>query len=451
MTTFRMLLAEIAYRKLNFTLGLVAVTVAVTLMVSGPMLVEGYGRQTAAELSRLEQGVRQAADEVARSEEDLRAELARLEDETRKAMVGLGFNLIILHGATDMGQYWATGFPTHDMDQEFVTRLAGNPSLTMVNHVVGTLREKIEWEGRTAGLVGYLPEATRAHRRKQAPMGYTIEPGTVFLGHLLAGDRKEGDQLEVLGKQFKIAKVLPEMGSEEDNTIAMHLDDAQELLREGRKVVNQIMAIDCRCAEADLPRIRKQVADIVPECFVSRVSKRAAGRSRQRTMVREQFERTILRQKEDLNSREEHLAQTAARRKNMQGTLETMTGALTLLVAAIAAIWVGLLFMTNVRERITEIGVLRAIGKGSGTIATLFLGKAVLLGILGGAVGLVAGTGLGWILQVRGLGLPANSFDLPVSVLITAMVGAPLLAAIASYLPTLSALGQDPAVVLREP
>ena len=40
-------------------------------------------------------------------------------------------------------------------------------------------------------------------------------------------------------------------------------------------------------------------------------------------------------------------------------------------VVLAAAVWVGLLALVNVRERITEIGVFRALGKSSARIASL--------------------------------------------------------------------------------
>jgi hypothetical protein len=57
MNIFKILLAEVRYRKLNFALSLFAVMIAVTLFVAGPILVDGYGRQTRVELQGLEQRV----------------------------------------------------------------------------------------------------------------------------------------------------------------------------------------------------------------------------------------------------------------------------------------------------------------------------------------------------------------------------------------------------------
>ena len=52
MSTFKLLLAEIRYRKLNFALSLLAVTIAVALFVTGPILIDGYGHQTETELKQ---------------------------------------------------------------------------------------------------------------------------------------------------------------------------------------------------------------------------------------------------------------------------------------------------------------------------------------------------------------------------------------------------------------
>jgi len=97
-----------------------------------------------------------------------------------------------------------------------------------------------------------------------------------------------------------------------------------------------------------------------------------------------------------------------------------------------------------------EIGILRALGKGSGVIATLFLGKAVLMGLLGAALGLGVGVLTARWVGTLALGVGPEQVAARADVLLGAIFGAPLLAALASYLPTLAAIAQDPAVVLRD-
>jgi hypothetical protein len=415
-----MLLAEIGYRKLNFALSLLAVTVAVALFVAGPVLIEGYRQETEVQLDQLD-------------------------DRTRRYMRDMGFNLMIVHRDNDMSDFWATDFAQKTMPQEYVERLANDEQLTKVNHLVATLQQKIDWQDRQVLLIGYLPETPQPHRaqtafakrreqqkRKKLPMGENIEPGTLHLGHNLAGGRKEGQTVEVLGRRFQIARIVPERGSKEDITIKMSLADAQQLLKKPGEI-NQIMALECQCRVGDLPLIREQLENALPEAKVTEYQSIAVARAKQREAVK-------------------------ANRQTQQARMQLLAYVTTSLVVLASALWVGLLALANVRERRTEIGILRALGKGSGTIVGLFLGKAVLVGLLGAGIGFLFGTGIGYAL---GSDLPRwigaqplyagkDYFTFPYPLLLIALLGAPLLSAVASYLPTLTAVLQDPAVVLRD-
>ena len=322
MSSVKLLLQEIRYRKLNFVLSLFAVTIAATLFVAGPTLIEGYGRQT-------------------------RAQLAKMKDETRKLMRDMGFNLMIVHRDTNMADFWAADFSSVDMPAEYVDRLANTRSLTLVTHLVATLQHKIKWNGRSVLLVGYLPESTQAHLHRKAPMGYNIEPGTVYLGHELAVGRKEGENIEILGKTFKIAKILPEQGSKEDITLAVALADAQEILNKPGRI-NQILALGCRCAGARLPKIRKQLGEVLPETRITEFRSIALARAEQRDLV-------------------------AAKAAKIRDTMETLASVTTPLVVLACAVWVGLLALANVRERKAEIGLFRALGGRAFESSTLFV------------------------------------------------------------------------------
>ncbi len=408
MNLLKMLLAEIGYRKLNFALSLLAVAIAVTLFVAGPTVIDGYARQTD-------------------------VQLAQLEDETRKLMKNLGFNLLIVNAKTDMSDFWAEDFAEYDMPQEYVERLAEAEELTLIRHLVATLKKRVEWENRKVVLVGYLKETPQgmepqtAFAKKMAEkkaMGMNVKPGTAWLGFELGAGRKVGETITLLGEEYQIAKIMPEKGSKDDISISIHLSDAQAALNmPGR--INEILALGCKCAGSRLPKIRAELADVLPETRVTEFNSQAVARAEQRDLV-------------------------AANRADEQGRVEKLAFWITGLVVATCAVWVGLLALVNVRERREEIGILRAIGKGSSTILALFLGKAVLLGLLGAAVGFAAGSLLGLELAKAALGIGTDQFAMRYDILLAAMLGAPLLSAVASYLPTLSALRQDPAVVLRD-
>lgn len=402
----KLLLEEMRFRKLNVVLSTLAVCVTAALVVAGPTLIDGY---------------RRASDQV----------LTQLEDQTRRLMRDLGFNLMIVHRDTNMADLWAEDFAAHDMPEAYVERLAASESLTLITHLVATLQQKTKWNGRTVLVVGYLPEATQSHMVQKKPMGYVLEPGTVLVGYELGHGLAAGDEIELLGRTFRIARLLPEKGSKEDVTIVMNLADAQALFdKPGR--VNQIMALGCRCEGERLPQIRAQLEAVLPETRITESQSIAVARAEQREAV----------------------SQKAA---EVQGMLQRLAGRATPLVVVVCGIWVGLLALANVRERRFEIGLLRALGKSSSGIAGLFLGKAVLVGLIGGAAGCLLGA---WFAQgaagsVAGLGpdaiiVTAADFRPSLQIVLITLLGAPLLCLLASYLPTLLAIVQNPAVVLRD-
>ncbi len=462
MNTLKLLLAEIRYRKINFVLSLFAVAIAVMLFVAGPMLIDAYERETRTHIDRWRQRVAESEKLVAametgmtKVEEETEQELANLEKQTRRLMRDMGFNLMIVHEKTNMSDFWASDFTTHYMPQEYVGRLAGDRRLTLVTHLVATLQEKIDWNQRKVLLVGYLPESTQSHLRQKTPMGYNVKPGAVLLGHELGVGRKPGEMIDVLGKKFTVERISPEQGSKEDITIAMHLRDAQEVLKLPGSI-SQIMAIGCRCAGANLPNIRKQLREVLPETRITEFRSIALARAEQRELVEAKqaailadMKENLAQRRQILTDRKEILANMEASRARIGRVMETLADVITPLVVLASAVWIGLLAAANVRERRTEIGILRAIGKGSGTIAGLLLGKAVLLGLLGAAVGVVLGTATAGWLGAKALNLAPEQLNVDYVVLAVALLGAPLLSAVASYLPTLSALLQDPAVVLR--
>ncbi len=464
MTVLKILLAEMAYRKVPWAMSLVAVVVAVMLFVVGPVLVDGYRQATEvqieqwrARLADLENGVSALRASMERVEKQTAQELDRLEAETRRLMRDLGFNLLIVHRDTNMSDFWAEDFAAYDMPEQYVERLASDRRLTLVTHLVATLQAKIEWENRKVLLVGYLPEATQPHMRQKAPMGYRIEPGTVLVGHELGVGRRIGEVLHIRGRPLTIAQILPEKGSKEDITLAVHLHDAQALLdKPGR--INQILALGCRCSHSDLPNIRQQLAAVLPATQLPEFRTLALARAEQRSLVEAQRQAILSQMERNLQERQKVLAERRQVTADMERSrlqilaiMETLAAVLTPLVVLAAAVWVGLLSLANVRQRRAEIGLLRALGKGSWTIATLFLGKAVLIGLLGAAVGVVLGVIAAYWLGTRAFQLEPHQFQVPATLLLGALLGAPLVSALASYLPTLTALLEDPAVVLREP
>jgi ABC-type antimicrobial peptide transport system permease subunit len=111
---------------------------------------------------------------------------------------------------------------------------------------------------------------------------------------------------------------------------------------------------------------------------------------------------------------------------------------------------VALLAWLNVRERRQEIGILRALGFGSTRLALLFLGRAVLIGIVGALLGFVAGTWVSMHYGAQAFALSFAKVKPAVDLLPRLLIGAVGVSVLACLLPTMAAVTQDPAATLTE-
>jgi putative ABC transport system permease protein len=118
-------------------------------------------------------------------------------------------------------------------------------------------------------------------------------------------------------------------------------------------------------------------------------------------------------------------------------TLAALAGA-ALAVAATAA--------TTVLERRDEIGIMKAIGATNSVVAGIFLAEQVLLALVGGAIGFVAGVGLAWILGESVFGTPSSLRPVLLPVVLSL---AAILAILGSLIPLRRAAHFRPASILR--
>jgi putative ABC transport system permease protein len=382
MPTLQLICKELLYRKGNAGLSTLAILTAVALFVS---------YLTTAEASRRE---------------------------TTRVTRDLGFNLRIIPKNTDMDHFWAVGFSDQTMPEDTVHRFARYENVFLAyNHLVASLQEKLLLQGKEVILTGLAPAITAPAQKKQ-PMGFAIQPGTVYAGYQVAQrlGLKKGDALELVGKKFTVERCLAESGADDDIRVFGRLSDVQGVLnREGR--INEIKAIDCLCLTADqdsLKMLRAELAQALPEAKVIQLRSIADARARQRQMV------------------------------------EKYCAFVTPFLLVVCVAWIGVLAILNVRERKMEIGVLRALGYGSGRIAALFLAKPVVLGVIGAVCGYALGSALALAYGPEIFKVTANSIKAEPTLLLWALVAAPALAALASFIPAMLAVTQDPAVTLRE-
>ena len=336
--------------------------------------------------------------------------------ETIRLTRDMGFNLRIIPQETDMDAFWIEGFSEFTMPEEYLFRFIDNKSISYA-HLTATLNKKIAWRNKDVIITGISSEIEPSGRKK-TPMIFTIQRGSIYLGYELAHSLgiKDGDTVDILGKMFTVEKTLSETGSDDDIRIYAQLEDVQEIL-DMQDQINEIKALNCLCLTSDeedpLVILRDQLSQVLPEAKVIMNKTIAVARERQRLMLEEYFAFVIP------------------------------------FVIIACAIWIGALIMVNVRDRREEIGLLRALGYGGGRIASLFLGKAVLFGIIGAAIGFALGTILSLIYGPGIFKVTANTIMPLYGLLGWSVILAVAFAMLSAFIPALVAVTQDPAQTLR--
>ncbi|MGI9430212.1 MAG: ABC transporter permease [Bythopirellula sp.] len=378
-TVANLIWKELCGRKANFLLTLLAVTAAVALCVM---------------LSLTE---------------------AANQRETKRLMRDLGFNLRVIPHNTDMNQFYLTGFSDQAMPEDSLDKLAKVKNMSY-NHLVAVLHGKTDLAGQDVLLLG-ISEEKAPPGRKKPPMVKAVEQGQVHVGHQVAERLalKKGDELELNGHRFNIARRMPEMGSIDDLRVVGALSDMQRVLGlEGQ--INEIKAIDCLClTPADNPKdiLQAEIESTLPSTRVVMLSNIAEARARQR--------------------------QTSDRNAAFVVTA----------VLLIAAAWVGLMAVANVRQRASEIGLLKALGYGSTSVASLILGRALLIGLIAALLGTALGTWGAITFGPRIFHFTARAIQPQMSLFGYALLATPLFVAAVSLVPAAMAVAQDPAQVLR--
>ena len=424
MGIWRLVTREILHRKLSFALGVFSVLVAVGVVVAALAMLDSHELRT-----------RQIVDDM---EVRKRDEMRRLEDDYRKIMKTLGFNVLILPKDQDPSQRKQSAEGLSTMPEEYVQRLAESKVVT-VRHLLPVLEQWTFWPERDTWLTvfGTRGEVPLVHRDPKKPIAQPVKRGNIAVGydvHRRLG-LKAGDKVIFRKAELTVSQVRGELDPQTDWSVWLNLAQAQELL-DKKGLINAIQALECRCAWADTAKVREEILRILPETRVKPLASKALTRKRARERAAVAHETAI----DDVRLHRAHLARQ--RRDLVKWLLPV--------VVVGCAVWVGLLTFINVRQRRGEIGILRAIGLRSRHVLLVFLARAVLVGVLGALLGYAAGFVVGALAGGAALD-PAVAAALFHAWVLAAVLGvAPLLSALASWAPAIVAAQQDPAVVLSE-
>ena len=381
MSILSLIYKEIIHRKVNFMFSLLAIMTAIALFVSFVTAGKASNRETA------------------------------------RLMLSMGFNLHIISNQANINEFLLTGLADKTMPEKNLEKLASQKAFSY-NHLLAILQRRISWQGHEVILTGLAPELCLPGLKKP-PMVNPIEPGTAYVGHLLADKLglKKADTIDIRGKNLEIVRCLFEQGDKDDIRIQCHLDDAQEILKLHNQI-SEIRAVDCLCfapTNDPVSILRKEITSVLPDAQVLQVRPIAMVRTQQRQMVRNVF------------------------------------AVIMPFVVVVCGAWIGVLAMINVRDRHQETGIMRALGYGSGKVTAMFLGKAVIVGLIGAVLGFILGTALALNFGPEIFKITAKTTIKPdLSLFILSLILAPLFAAVSSFIPAMIAVTYDPAVTLRE-
>jgi putative ABC transport system permease protein len=423
----QLVLKEILHRKFSYLIAVFATLIATASIVGSFVLLRLHDARTASILKQKESELGQRMD--------------KLQDDTRKSMLKLGFNIVILPDDLDLADWHANDYSEKYMPEIYADRLAESDIIS-IRHILPSLQQKIRWpeRNRTIILVGTRGEVPSQHLSPKNPMVQPVPPGTVILGHELhrSMNIQVGDTIKIMGKPFEVKTCYSERGNKDDITAWISLGEAQELLGKAGRI-NAILALECLCSDDALPTIRKDVAAILPGTQVIEQESRAIARAEARTQVALEAETTL---------KKEEQGRAILRRER-----ERMASVLVPVILLTCALWIALMGYINVRSRREEIGILRAIGVTTKRIFMLFIWKHISMGVLGGFGGLVLGCAVVYIFS-------GNFSDIPIGAVGSvgfwaamtglAVVGASILSVISGWIPAMIASGQDPAEILRE-
>jgi putative ABC transport system permease protein len=423
MTISRLVVKEILHRKLNFGLGLSSVAVAVGCLVGSLTLVKLHNARTNTILE----------EKSIETQEKMRI----LEDEVRKAMQKLGFNIVILPKEQNLSDWYADDYGAKYMPEHYLARLAQS-EIVSIEHLVPRLRQKVKWPetkwavilvGTTDKAVNPIVDANELYI-EAVPRGKIVLGNEVHQGLGL----DIGDRIRLMGRELVVYKCQKELGTEADMTVWINLREAQELL-DKQGLINEILALECRSAWANLPKVRSEINSILPDTQVIEKASSVLAKTHAYTKVEAEGKASIERERE-------HMA-------HLKVTWMRYATVLVSLAMVICVVWVALLALGNVRGRRSEIGLLRALGLRSRQIVYIFLSRAIVIGLAGGILGSFAG---GFLCTSWAGPIGEGSFDLMfnLNMLGLAIFVALAITVIASCVPAILAARLDPAETLRE-
>lgn len=357
-----------------------------------------------------------------------------------REMDSLGANILVLPKSATLQGYYAADMQSDVIPEEYVGRLALS-DLQGLDNLSPKLSAPVSIEGREYTLTGILPKSEFQAKAAwggagifSRPMGcgadvrlttdpeedkktlvrkrviQTLDDNEVLVGADVAAALgiREGDPLALFDRPFQVTAVLPQTGTVDDSRIFAHLHVVQDLTGKG-PVINAIEVVGC-CQEISGGLVQK-INQLLPDAKVVTIAQ---------------------------------IADAQIKINRMMGNLSLMFLVIIVLVGGAS---IANYMYANVFERRREIGTLMALGAESGHVLCIFMLKALLLGLAGGAGGYLIGTVLAVLLGPKLAGV--RVLPMPALALWAVAISAGI-AILASYFPARRAARLDPCATFQE-
>jgi len=246
------------------------------------------------------------------------------------------------------------------------------------------------------------------HMEGQEPV--TADDALVGLRLARILDLQPGEKIEINGHTFRVAGILAENGSQDDDIFFIDLTAAQRMM--GKPETVSLVEVAALCTECPIEDMVQQITGVLPQARV-----------------------TALRQAVTL-------------RMETVGQLSRFALAVSLVVSTIGALVVLTTMLGSVAERRQEIGLFRALGFRQRHVMRIILGEASMVSLGGGL--------LGWLLgMMAAVALAPRLVDLTAPVIwnpwlaIGSIGGAILVGLAGSIYPAINAARLDPTTALR--
>jgi len=363
------------------------------------------------------------------------------EQNVARNLDNLGANILVLPQGASIDNYYTSDIDAPTLPMDYVERILTS-TIAGVDNMSPKLTRRVKVGDQSVVLTGILPKseiaskplwqssglpgaevkaactqnqsANKSHGMEDEKLKRkaidTLNNNDCIAGSQVAKKLKlsANKPISILGKEFKVVKILPETGTVDDDRIFANLKDVQHLLG----IENQVSAIEIMgCCNAISEGLLGKLRNILPDTRITTIGQ----------IVSTQIETNRLMRK--------------------------VTLVMLVIIFFVGGISIGNYIWANVNERKREIGILRMMGADRGTIYKMFLLKALILGIAGGMLGFLLGTLAGVVLGPYLAGIAVK----PVySYLLWSVLLSVVISLAGSLFPTYLAAKFDPHTNLQE-